>query len=188
MSHTIDSLEQLAELYPEPHPLAVQKAIDHIDPHTKTFIEHSPLCIIASRDSEGFLDTSPRGGVPGFVKVLDEHTIAFPDSAGNNRIDTLKNLVNDPHIGLIFLIPGIKEVVRVKGTATLTTDEELKNTCLDGNKPGKLVVKIHVHKTYFHCPKALLLAKIWEADAQIERDFLPNMLQIIKDQLHLNDE
>lgn len=72
------------------------------------------------------MDTSPRGGVPGFVKVLDENTIAFPDSAGNNRIDTLKNLVNDPHIGLIFLIPGIKEVVRVKGTATLTTDEELK--------------------------------------------------------------
>lgn len=181
MSH-ISSQEQLNQLYPKAHPLALSKAITALEPHSIKFIEKCPFIIISTIDNKGFIDVSPRGGEPGFVKVLNETTIAFPDSPGNNRLDSLRNIIERPKVGLLFAIPGIKEVVRIKGTASLHTDIELIQTCLDGNKEPKVVVKIEIEECYFHCPKAIHIAKLWDTESHIDREFLPSLLQIIKDQ------
>ncbi|MGO2509786.1 MAG: MSMEG_1061 family FMN-dependent PPOX-type flavoprotein [Vibrio hibernica] len=178
----ISSQEQLNQLYPQAHPLALSKAIQELEQHSRTFIEYSPFIIISTVDNNGFIDVSPRGGQPGFVKVIDNKTIAFPDSAGNNRLDNLRNIIERPQIGILFAIPGIKEVVRLKGTASLHTESELNKICLDGDKESKVAIKIDIEECYFHCPKAIHIAKLWDIDTHIDRDFLPSLLQIIKDQ------
>lgn len=178
----ITTLEQLRTLYNMPHPLAAAKDIHHIDKHTKTFVEHCPLFFLSSTNSDGFLDVSPRGGEAGFIKVLDDKTLAFPDSSGNNRLDTLTNLLTNPKVGLLLVVPGIEDIVRIRGTASIHTDEDLREHCLDGKSKPKLVIKINVDSLLFHCPKALMKAKVWKAEQHIEREFLPSLLKIIQDQ------
>lgn len=182
----ISSLDQLSQLYPKAHPLALSKAIQALEPHTIKFIEHCPFIIVSTIDPNGFVDVSPRGGQPGFVKVIDNQTIAFPDSSGNNRLDSLRNIIERPQVGLLFAIPGIKEIVRIKGTASLHTDIELTQHCLDGNTVPSVVVKIQIEECYFHCPKAIHIAQLWDAESHIDREFLPSLLQIIKDQKGLD--
>lgn len=178
----ITTLEQLRELYPMPAPLVVEKDVHHIDLHSRTFLQHSTLMFLATEGKEGFLDLSPRGGAAGFIKVLDDHTIAFPDSPGNNRLDTLSNLLANPKVGLLCMVPGVEEIVRIKGTASLHIDEELRQQCLDGKSTPKLVVKVAVEALFFHCPKALMLSKVWKSESYQDRSFLPSLLAIIKDQ------
>jgi len=178
----ITTLAQLTALYPSAHPLTISKVVNALDPHTITFIEHSPFMLMSTSDEKGFIDISPRGGLPGFIKVLDSKNIAFPDSPGNNRLDSLKNIIERPQIGLIFTIPGIEEVVRIKGTASIHTDPKLLTLCLDGKTEPKLVIKVTIEQTFFHCPKAIMLAKLWSSDSHVKRDFLPSLLQVIKDQ------
>ncbi len=178
----ITTLEALRELYPNPHPLAVAKTIKHIDQHTKTFIENSTLFFLSSHHQDGFLDVSPRGGEAGFVKVFDDKTIGFPDSPGNNRLDTLTNLLTNPNVGMLFIVPGVEDVVRVKGTASIHVDEESLEQCLDGKTKPKLVIKVSVDSLLFHCPKALMKSNIWNSESFTDREFLPSLLQIIKDQ------
>ncbi|HCH02755.1 MAG TPA: phosphohydrolase [Vibrio sp.] len=178
----ITTLEQLRTLYSQPAPLAAAKDIHHIDKHAKKFIEHSTLLFLSTQNEEGFLDISPRGGDMGFIKVLDENTIAFPDSPGNNRLDTMTNLLVHPHVGILFAVPGIEDVVRIKGTATLHIDDEIREKCLDGKHTPKLVIKVKISSLIFHCPKAFIISKIWKSDSYCHRDFLPSLLQIIKDQ------
>ncbi|NLQ18056.1 pyridoxamine 5'-phosphate oxidase family protein [Marinomonas sp. M1K-6] len=177
----ITSLEQLNELYDKPHPLALDKEINQLEQHAIRFIEHSPFALISTTDPRGFADISPRGGNPDFIKVLDNNTIAFADAGGNNRLDSLKNIIANAEIGVLLMIPGIGEVLRLKGTATLHTDNALLEQFTD-NKTPKLVVKIHVNTLYFHCPRAIALAKIWHQDSHIDRAFLPSLLRIIQDQ------
>ncbi|MFB9134563.1 pyridoxamine 5'-phosphate oxidase family protein [Vibrio sp. AK197] len=179
---TFQSESDLDEVYPQPHPLAKSKAISFIDPHSETFINHSPLAMVSSVDESGFPDVSPRGGKPGFVKVLDKHTLAFADSAGNNRLDTYRNLVKQPQVGILFTIPGIEEVLRVKGSVSLSRDPEVLEAFAEKGKPAKLVVMISVKELFFHCAKALMLAKPWDSETHVDRDVLPSLLQIIKDQ------
>lgn len=178
----ITTLEELRELYSTPHPLAVAKDIKHIDQHTRTFIENSRLFFLSSTNQDGFLDVSPRGGDSGFVKVLDDKTLAFPDSPGNNRLDTLTNLITNPNVGLLFMVPGVEDVVRVKGTASIHIDDEIRELCLDGKTKPKLVVKVTIDSLLFHCPKALMKSKIWNNESFVEREFLPSLLKIIQDQ------
>lgn len=178
----ITTVEKLRELYSEPTPLVVGKDVHHIDHHAKKFIENSTLFFLASQNKDGFCDVSPRGGEKGFVKVLDDQYIAFPDSPGNNRLDTLTNLLSHPSIGMLFIVPGIQDVVRVKGVASIHIDETLREQCLDGKHKPKLVIKIRVASLIFHCPKALITSKIWNNDKHTDRDFLPSLLTIIKDQ------
>ncbi len=185
---TFQSEADLAQVYPQPHPLAKSKAIGFIDPHSATFIAHSPLTLVSSVDEWGFPDISPRGGEPGFVKVLDTHTLAFADSAGNNRLDTYKNLVARAQVGLMFIVPGVDEILRVKGEATLSREPELLEAFAVKDKPAKLVMVVKVKELYFHCAKALMLAKPWQSETYTERDFLPSLLQIIKDQQALVGE
>ncbi|ETI60538.1 MSMEG_1061 family FMN-dependent PPOX-type flavoprotein [Marinomonas profundimaris] len=178
----ITDLKQLTERYNEVHPLALIKEIPALEEHAITFIGNCPFVILSTSDKDGFADVSPRGGDAGFIKVLDSKTIAFADSAGNNRLDSLRNIVERPEIGMLFMIPGIGEVVRVKGTASLHTDSELLDLFSENNKPPKLVVKIDVHKLLFHCPKAIAIAKLWSEDNKVDRTFLPSLLRIIQEQ------
>lgn len=178
----ITTLDELRARYNTPHPLAVAKDIKHIDQHAQTFIENSTLFFLSSNSQDGFLDISPRGGTAGFVKVLDDKTLAFPDSPGNNRLDTLTNLITNPKVGMLFIVPGIEDVVRVKGTASIHVDEELREHCLDGKSKPKLVIKVTVDALLFHCPKAVMKSKIWSNDSFTDREFLPSLLKIIQDQ------
>lgn len=178
----ITTLEQLRELYSQPAPLAVAKDLHHIDKHTRTFIENSTLFFLSSQARGGFLDISPRGGEAGFVKVLDDNTLAFPDSPGNNRLDTLTNLLKNPRVGMLFVVPGIDDIVRIRGTASIHVDEKSREFCLDGNTVPKLVIKVAVETLLFHCPKALMKADIWSQSTYQSREFLPSLLTIIKEQ------
>ncbi|MDC0612195.1 pyridoxamine 5'-phosphate oxidase family protein [Vibrio sp.] len=178
----ITTLEELRELYNNPHPLAVAKDIRHLDKHARTFIENSRLFFLSSTNQDGFLDLSPRGGDAGFVKVLDDKTLAFPDSSGNNRLDTLTNIITNPQVGLLFIVAGIEDIVRIRGTASIHNDDELREHCLDGKTKPKLVIKVTVDSLLFHCPKALMKSKIWNNESFIERGFLPSLLKIIQDQ------
>ncbi|MFV0573879.1 MAG: MSMEG_1061 family FMN-dependent PPOX-type flavoprotein [Vibrio sp.] len=182
MSTQITTVEQLREIYNQPAPLVAAKDIYHIDKHAKKFIESSRLFFLGTQNSEGFYDVSPRGGESGFVKVLDDTTLAFPDSPGNNRIETLTNLVTHPNIGMLFMVPGIEDIVRVKGTASLHIDDDIREQCLDGKTKPKLVIKVKVSSLYFHCPKALMISKIWNNETYLNRDFLPSLLTIVTDQ------
>lgn len=183
----ITSLEQLTSLYPEPHPVVMKKSVYEIEQHTRTFIENSPFVIISTINEEGFTDVSPRGGQPGFVKILDSKHLAFPDSPGNNRLDNLKNIIRNPKIGILFTIPGINEIVRLKGVASVHNDPDLLEQCPDMGKTPKLVVKIEITDMFFHCPKAMTKGKVWSADTFRERTILPSLGQIIKDQLGLDE-
>ncbi len=178
----ITTQEELRELYSAPHPLAASKDIKHIDQHSQTFIENSRLFFLASTNQDGFLDVSPRGGESGFVKVFDDKTLGFPDSPGNNRLDTLTNLITNPKVGMLFMVPGIDDVVRVKGTASIHIDDATRELCLDGKTKPKLVIKVTVDSLLFHCPKALMKAKNWSSEPFVEREFLPSLLKIIQDQ------
>ncbi len=171
--HTIDSIDALEALYGPVNPNALIKEIDHISDHYRAFIEKSPFALVATVAEEG-LDCSPRGDPPGFVRVVDEKTVVLPDRRGNNRLDTLKNIVRDPRISLLFLVPGVGETLRINGTATLSTDPEL---CASFEMQGKLprcVIVISVGSVYFQCQKALVRSKLWDPDVQIERKELPS--------------
>jgi PPOX class probable FMN-dependent enzyme len=179
----ITSLEELRALYPVTSERALKKQLSHIDRHCRRFIELSPFLVISSKGADGLSDASPRGDQPGFVNILDETALAIPDWPGNNRLDTLSNIVANPAIGLLFLIPGVDEVLRVNGDAELRTDEDLRAPFARSGKLPRLVVKLSVREAYLHCPKALMRAKLWNSAAQIERSQLPTLNEMIHDQI-----
>jgi uncharacterized protein len=131
----------------------------------------------------GVLDASPRGGAPGFVKVPDAHTLLIPDAPGNNRLDTLENIVATGHIGLLFLLPGVDETLRVNGTAVLSTHRTDLDLCTDDKRTPKLVIRVSVQAAYLHCAKALMRSKLWSPDVQVPRDVMPSMGEMMKDQI-----
>ncbi|MBM6552038.1 MSMEG_1061 family FMN-dependent PPOX-type flavoprotein [Marinomonas ostreistagni] len=182
----ITTLDQLEALYKAPHPIVAQKAISALEPHSQTFIQHSSFIVLSTQTAQGKMDISPRGGPAGFVQVLDNEHIVFGDHAGNNRLDTLHNLLHNPEISILFIIPGINEVLRVKGRASLHDDEDLIERCLEGKKRPKLVVKIAISELFFHCPKAMLVSHIWDSEHFTSRDILPSLGQIVQDQLGLD--
>ncbi len=169
----VTTLEQLEELYGEPVPIAITKEIESLSPGYRAFVEKAPFVIVATSGSEG-LDCSPRGDAPGFVRVLDPKTLLLPDRRGNNRVDALRNLIEDPRISLLFLIPGVGETLRVNGRAEIVVDEELCASFAIQGKLPRTVLVIHIEKVYFQCPKALVRSKLWSADAQVDRKELPS--------------
>jgi PPOX class probable FMN-dependent enzyme len=179
LSHSITSIEQLEALYDAPISRSIYKEIDHISAHYRTFIEKAPFVVIATSGPEG-LDCSPRGDPPGFVRVLDEKTVLIPDRRGNNRLDSLRNIVRDPRIALLFLIPGIGETMRINGRAALVTDPELcESFTMDGKVP-KVVLVVTVERIYFQCQKALVRSRLWDLEAQIPRTDLPSTGEILE--------
>ena len=183
----LDSTGALRTVYKQPAGRAVQKQLDYLDAHCRRFIELSPFVVLASNGADGRSDASPRGGPAGFVKVLDDHRLAFGDSPGNNRLDTLSNITAHPQIGLLFLIPGVDETLRVNGTARSTTDAALREVMSVERKPPASVMVVDVHEAYLHCAKALMRSKLWAVETQLERSALPTMNQMIKDQTNSAD-
>ena len=185
----ITTHEQLRALYAAPGERAVRKQQAQLDAHCQRFIALSPFCVLASGGGTGaLLDASPRGGAPGFVKSPDAHTLLPPDAGGNNRLDTLSNLLDDPRIGLVFLIPGVDETLRVNGTARLREEALYTDFFTAERQRPKLVIEVRVAEVYLHCPKALMRSRLWSADAQVDRAVLPTLGQMIHDQMGLATE
>ena len=178
----------LVASYAAPSKPAALKDIGRIDVHMGRFIGLSPLCLVATADASGKQDVTPRGDLPGSFKVLNEHTIALADRPGNRRLDTLKNLLENPEIALIFLIPGITETVRVAGTARLSVDPELLASMAVQGKEPKCAIVISVRQAYLHCAKALLRSKLWQPDYVQSRSALPSIIDMLGDQIGFTKE
>jgi len=159
-----------------------------LDVHCRQFIALSPFVVIGSTDRSSHLDASPRGGLPGFVKVLDTQTLLIPDSPGNNRLDTLENILSNQEVGMLFLIPGMDETLRVNGVASLHTDVQYLEQCTSELRPPKLVIKVHVRQAYLHCAKAFMRSKLWDASSQIDRKIMPTMNDMIGAQTGIQSE
>jgi PPOX class probable FMN-dependent enzyme len=184
--HTVDTPEALRGLYAQPGERAVRKQLAFLDPHDRRFVGLSPFLVISSSGADGTLDASPRGGAPGFVKVdPGGRTLWIPDAPGNNRLDTLENIVATGRVGLLFLIPGIDETLRVNGRATLTRDPALVAACADARRAPKLVIRVAVEAAYLHCAKALMRSRLWHDEARVPRATLPTLGRMIGDQTGL---
>lgn len=178
----IETLEQLRSLYAAPKERAVKKQLASLDRHCKRYISLSPFVVLSSIGGDEVLDASPRGGASGFVKVLDSNTLLIPDSPGNNRLDTLENIVHTGRLGLLFLIPGVDETLRVNGTAELSVSLADIALCTTEVRAPKLVIRVSVQQAYLHCAKAFMRSKLWESESRIERSQLPTMVDMINEQ------
>ena len=176
--HLVTSMEQLQALYGERMPASVIKEIDHINAHYRTLIEAAPFVAIATCGPEG-LDCSPKGDPAGFIRILDDKTLAIPDRPGNNRIDGFRNIVRDPRIALLFLIPGVGETLRVNGRASISVDPELMASFAINGKLPRCVLIVHVESAYFHCSKAIVRSKLWDEATKIDRKSLPSTGSIV---------
>ena len=182
----IRSEDQLRDLYGSPSERAVRKQMATLDKHCRTFIAHSPFLVLGTAGADGSLDVSPKGDAPGFVAVLDERTLLLPDRPGNNRLDGLRNLVDNPHVGLIFFIPGVQETLRVNGRGRITTDKALlAPLAVQGRLPRTGLV-VAVEEVYLHCAKALIRSQLWDPARQVERSTLPSMGRMLADQIGLD--
>jgi len=178
----------LKTIYPDPTARVIAKARPEIDIHAKKFIAMSPFCVLATSGSDGSVDASPRGGHPGFVHVDGPHVLLMPDRAGNNRIDSFKNIVEGSGLlQMIFFVPGIDETLRVGGSGMVTTDPSLLAAMKEFSKLPRAVLLISVTEAYFHCGKALMRSKLWSRDTQVERDVFPSISQVIHDQTRLGE-
>jgi PPOX class probable FMN-dependent enzyme len=171
--HIVTSIEALEKIYGEPHGPAVAKETDHITAHYRAFIEAAPFFALASASASG-LDCSPRGDAPGFVRVADEKTLLIPDRRGNNRIDTLRNILSDPRVALLFLIPGCGETIRVTGRATISTDPALTQSFLVDGKAPRSVLIVAVDTVFYQCAKAIVRSKLWDDAYRVDRKSLPS--------------
>jgi PPOX class probable FMN-dependent enzyme len=178
----------LRATYARPSQYVLAKDIHKIDAHARRFIELSPFLCMGTMGRDGTADVSPRGGPPGFVHVLGESQLAMPDHPGNNRLDSLSNIVSQPGVGLVFFIPGVEEVLRVNGTARVTRDDGLRQRLAVDGKPARSVVLIDVVEVYLHCAKALRRARLWDPASRIARGSLPSAGQIFRDHLNLEHE
>jgi len=178
----------LVASYGEVSPTAKLKDIGRIDVHMGRYIGLSPICFVATADKTGKQDVTPRGDPPGSFKVLDEKTIAFADRPGNNRLDTLKNILENPEIALVFLLPGTNETVRVAGTARLSTDPELLASMAVQGKTPRCAIVVNVRQAYLHCAKALLRSKLWTGEYAQPRGTFPSIARMVGDQVGMTEE
>jgi PPOX class probable FMN-dependent enzyme len=171
--HLVTTMDALEALYGEPYGPSIAKEIDHVNASYRAFIEAAPFFALATCGPEG-LDCSPRGDARGFVRVFDEKTLLIPDRRGNNRIDSLRNLIRDPRVALLFLIPGVSETLRVIGRASISADPALAASFIVNDKTPRTVIVISVDRVYFQCAKAIVRSKLWDPATQIERKTLPS--------------
>jgi uncharacterized protein len=179
-TRTITSMDELRAVIGQPTELVQAKLADRLNHLTRQFVERSPFVCVATGRPDGGMDVSPRGDPPGFVQVLDEHTLLLPERPGNRLADTLENLLSDPRIALLFLIPGVHDTFRVNGTAVITDDPELLAPCVVEGKLPKLGVLVTVHEAYTQCAKALLRSDLWNPVNHIERSDLPRQGDILR--------
>jgi len=180
----IDTLARLREIYRPPAARAGLKVLDHLDVHCRDFIALSPFYVISSARADGRADASPRGDPPGsLAHVLDDKTLLLPDRPGNRQVDTLMNLVERPYVGLVFFVPGMTETLRVNGRAEVSIDRALlQPLAIKGRLPIS-VLRVTVEEAFLHCAKAVIRARLWEPDAQVERSCFPTYGQVLADQI-----
>jgi len=183
----VKSQEDLRAHFGQLSPLAEKKVLNHLDKFCRDFIALSPFLVIASSDGKGQADASPRGDAPGFVSVLDDKTLLIPDRRGNNRVDTFGNILASPGVGLIFMVPGINETLRINGRAEISQEPDLLTPLMVQNVTPIIGMKVHVDETYFHCGKALMRSRLWAEDAKVERSCFPSIGEIIHDQTTLGE-
>jgi uncharacterized protein len=183
----VSSEEELRSIIGYPSELAKRKVISYIDHHCRDFISRSPFVVIATADASGFCDASPRGDAPGFVLVLDEKRLIIPERPGNRRIDSIRNILSNPRIGLLFLIPGLGETLRVNGKAFVVKDEELlEKMSVQGKKP-LLGIGVEVEECFVHCAKAFKRSRLWEVESWGAKETLPSAAKIMADHAKLSD-
>jgi len=181
----ITNLEALRELYGPARERALKKEIPALDTHATRFVGLSPFVVLASSDAGGHMDASPRGGEPGFVKMPDAHTLLLPDAPGNNRLDTLENIIATGRLGLLFMVPGFDETLRVNGRAVLSTDPADLALCADARRTPALVIRLTVESVYLHCAKAFMRSGLWDASRHTDRAKLPSMAEMLRDQIRV---
>ncbi|MHC8494496.1 pyridoxamine 5'-phosphate oxidase family protein [Thalassospira sp. SM2505] len=170
--------------YPEVGARAKAKELQKLDIHCKKFISLSPFCILSTATPSAEPDLSPRGGLPGFVHVKDDNTLVLPDRPGNNRLDNLGNLAQNPQVALLFMIPGVNETLRIRGTIKIVTDPDFCAEFTERDTAPRSVLAITVTCAFLHCAKAFMRSELWSADARIDRAELPTMGQMLKDQMN----
>lgn len=179
MPHTLKTVADLEAVYGAPNPRSLLKEIDHLNEDYRAFVEASPFIVLSSVGAGG-TDASPKGDAPGFVRILDERTLAIPDRPGNNRIDNLRNIVEDGRVSVLFIVPGVGETLRVNGTARISADPELLASFAVQDKLPRSVIIVHVQTVYFHCSKALVRSKLWERGAQEAKPAVPTAGKILQ--------
>ncbi len=185
----VTSIERLREIInaPAPDSGVRRKELQFIDPHARNFIARSPFALLSTASASGRCDVSPRGDGPGFVKVLDDTTLIVPDRPGNRRLDSMENIIENPRAGLLFLIPGMDETLRLNGRAAITEDRELLEPLTMKGKVPTLGIIIEVEELFFHCARAFRRADLWQLETWMERSEMPTLGRIMADQLKLGD-
>src|ERR1700712_1090452 len=171
--------------YRAPSQLVQDKEIDHVDEHCRRFLELSPFATLATADADGWPDVSPRGGDPGFVKVLDEHALLLPDRPGNNRVDGLRNVDANPRVALMFLVPGIDETLRVFGTATLLAPDAVDVDLTEFGRAPRSVLRVDVQRAYFQCAKSVMRSGLWDPERRVPREAFAPMSEVFRDHCRL---
>ena len=184
----ITNINKLRELYGYPKGRAKDKVLHTLDKHAINFIETSPFLIMSTVSADGQMDASPRGGQAGFVKIIDKNTIIIPDSKGNNRLDSLSNIIETESVGMIFLIPGVDETLRINGKAQISTSPEYLSLFKSENNLPKVCIVVSIEELFLHCAKALMRSKLWNEDSKIERSSFPTMGKMLNEQLGIKDQ
>src|SRR5262249_1553138 len=179
----IETLSELTSFYGEPSFLAARKDLGHIDAHARAFISRSPFLVLSTADANGWPDASPRGDAPGFVAVDGSGTLLIPDRPGNNRVDSFHNLIANPKVGLLFLIPGHSHSLRVNGTARLLTDQELCMRLSMQGKPARAIIEVTASQVFFHCGKSLIRSRLWDPAQWPDRTGLASLGAALADQI-----
>lgn len=186
ISDAITTIDQLREFIPPPSGPALAKEISVVDEHARAFIERSPFALIATSGADGRCDVSAKGDLPGFVRVLDEHTLIIPDRPGNQRADSLQNIIANPHIGMLMIIPGVEWTLRVNGRATLTRDPSLLDRCAVEGKLPLLCIAVGVEELFLHCPKCFLRSHLWDTSQWMPADEQPQWAAVLREHTKLD--
>ena len=174
--------KDLRSLFPATHPIAVEKCQNHLDKHAMNFVARSPFLCIGTHSPAGSADVSPRGDPCGFVKILDDKTLLIPDRPGNNRLDTHTNILANPAVGLLFMVPGFDDTMRVNGKAKITRDPDLLALMVVNDRMPTVAIVVTVEEVFIHCAKAFRRSKLWDPSQRQNRSDMPSLLKIIMDQ------
>lgn len=183
MDEEICTVEELRAIYRMPAGGAVTKEHGAIGPHDRSFIAHAPFVVISTSDANGRCDASPKGGPPGFVTVLDDGRVAIPDLSGNNRLDSMLNVLDNPRVALLFMVPGLEETLRVNGVASLSTDPAVLAACAIGDAVPKVAFTVDAEEVYIHCGKALRRSGLWDPQAWPDTTEMPTVAEMLRDQV-----
>lgn len=180
---TVMDVDRLREVVGTPSELVLAKQLDHLDQHARAFIALSPFVVISTSAADGTQDSSPRGDPPGFVQVLGDRRLLIPDRKGNRRADSMRNLIENPHVGMMFLVPGTNEILRVNGRASLTLDDDLLASCAIAGQVPRIAIHVEVLEVFMHCARAVLRAKLWDSATWPDPSRLKSLAEVLADQI-----